>query len=120
MYAIRSYYESIELAREERIGSEGVAAADLGRTLARATAALDALRARHADGSLPLLRLPANHHDLGVIIDIARRLTVGSSDVVFLGTGGSSLGGQTLCALADRGFGPRPGAPRLRFRNNFV
>src|SRR6185312_17326302 len=38
--------------------------------------------------------------------------------VLVLGIGGSSLGGQTLAALADEGFGPRPGAPRLHFMEN--
>jgi glucose-6-phosphate isomerase len=39
-------------------------------------------------------------------------------EVVVLGTGGSSLGGQTLYALCDRGFGPSGGGPRLHFMDN--
>ena len=38
--------------------------------------------------------------------------------MIILGTGGSSLGGQTLCSLADVGFGPQDGSPRLYFIDN--
>jgi glucose-6-phosphate isomerase len=38
--------------------------------------------------------------------------------VVVLGTGGSSLGGQTLYALCDQGFGPKGGGARVRFHDN--
>jgi glucose-6-phosphate isomerase len=38
--------------------------------------------------------------------------------VIVLGTGGSSLGGQTLVALKDQGFGPQNGRPKLWFMDN--
>src|SRR5258708_25499285 len=91
---------SIEHARAERIGADGVAATDLTDTIGRASEALAWLRARHADGSLPLLRLPAERGDLAAIGEAAHRLTTGASDIVLLGTGGSSLGGQALAQLA--------------------
>ena len=62
--------------------------------------ALAWLRARHADGALPLLRLPEKRDDIATILGYAALLRDGTSDVVFLGTGGSSLGGQTLAQLA--------------------
>ena len=49
--------------------------------------------------------------DLDAIRAAAARLRDGASDVVFLGTGGSSLGGQTLAQLADYAV---PGARALR------
>ena len=116
-----SLNQSIENARSERIGPEGVAAADFTDTLARTREALDWLRARHADGSLPLLRLPAKHDDLAAITSAAKRLTDGATDIVILGTGGSSLGGQTLAQLAGHGVpgvGALRGAPRLHFMDN--
>jgi len=112
--------QSIELARAERVGAEGVAANDLAATLARTSEALDWLRARHADGSLPLLHLPAARDDLAAIGEAARRFTTGASDVVLLGTGGSSLGGQTLAQLAGYrvpGLARRTGL-RLHFIDN--
>jgi glucose-6-phosphate isomerase len=112
---------SIEHARAERIGAEGVAAADLEDAIARTGAALDWLRARHADGGLPLLRLPAERGDLAAIEETARRLSDGASDIVFLGTGGSSLGGQALAQLAGHavpGLGLLRDGPRLHFMDN--
>ncbi len=38
--------------------------------------------------------------------------------MVVLGIGGSSLGGATLCRLADAGFGPKPESPRVWFLDN--
>src|SRR2546421_3830121 len=113
--------QSIENARAERVGADGVAAADFDDALARTAEALAWLRARHADGGLPLLRLPAKHDDLAAIRAAADRLAVGASDIVILGTGGSSLGGQTLAQLAGHGvpgIGPLRGAPRLHFVDN--
>jgi glucose-6-phosphate isomerase len=43
------------------------------------------LRARHADGGLPLLWLPAQRDDLECITQAARRLVAGATDVVLLG-----------------------------------
>ena len=84
-------------------------------------ASLDWLRARHADGGLPLLRLPAQRDDLAAITQAARRLVAGASDVVLLGTGGSSLGGQTLTQVAGHavpGVGLLRDPPRLHFMDN--
>ena len=115
------FVQSIDLAREERIGPHGVSAAALSEMLDRTGEALAWLRARHADGGLPLLRLPAFQDDLAALIALARGFTEGASDVVLLGTGGSSLGGQTLAQLADHGV-PGAGAlrapPRLHFMDN--
>ena len=88
--------------------------------LARAAGALDKLRAQHKDGSLPLLRLPEKRDDLSSILGFARLLREGATDIVFLGTGGSSLGGQTLAQLAGHAV-PALGAlrsPRLHFLDN--
>jgi len=112
---------SIENARAERIGPGGLAAADLADAIARAGEALEWLRARHADCSLPLLRLPAERGDLPAIEAAAARLRAGATDIVFLGTGGSSLGGQALAQLAGHavpGIGLLREGPRLHFMDN--
>src|SRR4051794_186077 len=113
--------QSIDYARGERIGTAGVAAPAFADALEATGEALTGLRARHADGSLPLLRLPAETDDLAPTRDAARRLTEGASDFVLLGTGGSSLGGQTLAQLAGYnvpGVGLLRGGPRLHFIDN--
>src|SRR5215469_12866038 len=116
-----SIVQSIDGAREARIGPHGVAAPALAAALGRAAAALDWLRERHADGKLPLLRLPEKTDDLAGIKAAAQRLAHGATDVVFLGTGGSSLGGQTLAQLAGHavpGVGLLREGPRLHFMDN--
>ena len=113
--------QSIDAAREARIGREGVSETALSDGLAHAGEALAWIRARHADGKLPLLRLPEQTIDLAAIDAAARRLATGASDVVFLGTGGSSLGGQTLAQLVGHavpGLGVLRDGPRLHFMDN--
>ena len=116
-----SFVQSIESAREQHIGSHGISARALDAALARAEGALDWLRARHADRSLPLLRLPETRGDLENIRDTACRLADRATDIVILGTGGSSLGGQTLAQLAGfavAGIGALGVPPRLHFIDN--
>jgi glucose-6-phosphate isomerase len=103
--------QSIEQARPK----------DFAEALAGTGAALDALRACHADGTLPLLRLPERRDDIAEILGHAALLRDGASDVVFLGTGGSSLGGQTLAQLAGYavpGVGALRDPPRIHFMDN--
>jgi len=113
--------QSIDHALERHVGAHGLADSALGAALARAEGALDWLRARHADGGLPLLRLPQAHDDLTAIRAVGRRLATNATDIVFLGTGGSSLGGQTLAQLAGHavpGVGALRLPPRLHFMDN--
>ena len=116
-----SIVQSIDSAREEHIGSHGISARALDAALGRADGALDWLRARHADRSLPLLRLPETRSDLENIRDVARQLADRATDIVILGTGGSSLGGQTLAQLAGfavAGVGALRPPPQLHFIDN--
>src|ERR1044071_1842502 len=112
--------QSIDSALERKVGTHGAAEKAFNDALSRAEGALEWLRARHVDKALPLLRLPEKQDDLGGIRDPAKRLTEGASDVVLLGTGGSSLGGQTLAQLAGYrvpGLARRTGL-RLHFIDN--
>jgi glucose-6-phosphate isomerase len=114
-------HQSIDSARASQVGAHGVADNAFATMLATTQGALDSLRAQHADGSLPLLRLPDKRDDIPGIELAARRLADGATDIVMLGTGGSSLGGQTLAQLADYavpGIGALPRAPRLHFIDN--
>jgi glucose-6-phosphate isomerase len=113
--------QSIEHARAERIGPEGVAAGALTEMLARTEPALTALCKQHSEGTLPLLRLPERRDDLAAIRAAAEWLCAEATDVIFLGTGGSSLGGQTLAQLTGYGVaaaGPPVLHPRLHFIDN--
>ena len=113
--------QSIDSALAKTIGAHGVTDKALNDLLRSADNAIDALRKRHADGSLPLLRLPETQSDLAGIEEAAARLREGASDIVILGTGGSSLGGQTLAQLAGHavpGVGLLRVAPRIHFIDN--
>jgi glucose-6-phosphate isomerase len=113
--------QTIDAALEKTIGAHGVSADALNAALGRAEGALDVLRARHADGALPLLRLPDKQDDLAAIGAAGKRLADGATDIVILGTGGSSLGGQTLAQLAGYaipGVGALRGLPRVHFIDN--
>ncbi len=100
------------------IGDRGLGQAALARHLERAGASLDRIRRVKRNGGLPVLDLPARADDLTACAEQARALSAHCRDVVILGTGGSSLGGRTIYALADRGFGPASGGPRLHFAEN--
>ena len=94
---------------------------NFAKVLARTGEALEFLRTRHADNALPLLRLPEKRDDIATILGYAALLRDGTSDVVFLGTGGSSLGGQTLAQLAGHavpGVGALRDPPRIHFMDN--
>ncbi len=113
--------QSIDLARESAIGPDGISDAALDDALARSESALDWLRARHADNGLRLLQLPAERDDIPAVQAVAKGLTTGATDIVFLGTGGSSLGGQTLAQLAGYavpGVGALRVGPRIHFMDN--
>src|SRR5881394_22122 len=116
-----AFQQDIEHARAETIGAHGVAQAALADALQRCEGALSWLREQHAKESLPLLCLPEKTDDLDEIGKAAARLRQGATDVVVLGTGGSSLGGQTLAQLADvavRGAESFRSGPRMHFVDN--
>lgn len=116
-----SVVQSIDLARADKVGEHGIAGETLDAALKRAEPALQWLRGRHADGELPLLRLPEERKDIAGIEAAAAKLRDGATDIVFLGTGGSSLGAQALLQLADYnvpGLALFRSGPRLHFLDN--
>jgi glucose-6-phosphate isomerase len=81
-------------------------------------AVLTTINTWYQDKTLPLLRLPEAKDDISVLETIAERIASTFKTVVVLGTGGSSLGGQTLYALVDLGFGNVTNRPKLYFLDN--
>jgi len=113
--------QSIDLALATSIGASGLPQMALDAALAAVNTALARLREEGESGALPLLHVPARTEDLGEIVEAAERLRAQATDVVFLGTGGSSLGGQTLAQLADYavpGVGRFAEQPRVHFLDN--
>src|SRR5665213_1415136 len=99
------YSQDIAGCLAEAAGKGGLTAAELDHAVKRAAASLPALKKKQKDNVLPLLNLPGRRDDIAAFkpaADEYRQL----KNVIVLGTGGSSLGGQTLAALAAPGAGP--------------
>ena len=102
----------------------GLSQAELDRTLDRLQPRLASLRDAYATGALPLLRVPKRRDDIAPARDALAALSKDATTLVFFGTGGSSLGGQTLAQLGgwgipgDDGNGGQRGRPRTRFYDN--
>jgi glucose-6-phosphate isomerase len=113
--------QSIDLALASQIGGGGLPQTAIDAALAGVEKALKRLREDDETGRLPLLHMPRTTDDLQGIRDAAAWLRRDSTDVVFLGTGGSSLGGQTLAQLKDYavpGAGRFADGPRVHFLDN--
>jgi glucose-6-phosphate isomerase len=99
------------------VGQRGLDHETLDAMLARTAPALDKLRRIRDDGSLPLLGLPNRKDDIAQLRRVLKTFRAAPRqkfrDVIILGTGGSSLGGQTLYSLADE-----RAQPRLHFLDN--
>ena len=116
-----SLRQSIERAMGTNMGGAGIPKTAIEAALSVTETELKRLRDEERSGNLPLLSLPEDTADLGPVEEAARKLRDGASDVVFLGTGGSSLGGQTLAQLADYmipGVGRFSREPRVHFFDN--
>jgi len=115
--------QKVEGCLEASIGGSGLPNAALDRYLERLQPRLDSLRKAYAAGTLPLLRVPEWRDDIAAARDALAALTTNARTLVFFGTGGSSLGGQTLAQLGgwgipgDDGNGGRE-RPRTRFYDN--
>ena len=90
------FSQSVEGCLEATIGSAGLPEASLDSNLAKLEPRLAALRKAHAEATLQILRVPEWRDDIAPARDALARLTQGARTLVFFGTGGSSLGGQTL------------------------
>jgi glucose-6-phosphate isomerase len=117
------FTQSIDGCLEARIGAHGLPQASLDANLAKLETRLASLREAHANGTLPLLRVPERRDDIGPAREALKRLSHGARTLVFFGTGGSSLGGQTLAQASGWGIqgDDKHGSearPRLRFYDN--
>jgi len=116
--------QSVEGCLEAKIGKAGLTRAALDRVLARLQPRLESLREDYASGTLPLLRVPEWRDDIDAARAALAALTKDARTLVFFGTGGSSLGGQTLAQLGgwgipgDDGNGGQRERPRTGFYDN--
>jgi glucose-6-phosphate isomerase len=113
--------QSIDLALAAHIGGRGLPQTALDAALSAVGGAMKRLAEDDSSGRLPLLHLPQTTDDLESTREAATWLRAEATDVVFLGTGGSSLGGQTLAQLKDYavpGVGRFTESPRVHFLDN--
>ncbi|MFL5519803.1 MAG: glucose-6-phosphate isomerase [Gemmatimonadales bacterium] len=117
------YRQSIAGCLDGAIGSHGLSEAQLARWLGRLAPALARLKEDERSGRLPHLTIAEETADIAEAEAAYARLARGARAVIFFGTGGSSLGGQTLAQLggwhipgtADEAQKQRP---RTRFYDN--
>lgn len=113
--------QSIDLALASNIGDGGLPQTALEAAFSVVGRGMKRLAEDDASGRLPLLHMPRETGDLDSIREAASWLRRDATDVVFLGTGGSSLGGQTLAQLKDYavpGAGRFADGPRVHFLDN--
>jgi glucose-6-phosphate isomerase len=117
------YRHSFTGCLDAAIGRHGLSEAELARWLDRLRPAIAGLQEDHRSRRLPHLRLPEETADIAEAEAAYARLTQGARAIIFFGTGGSSLGGQTLAQLGGWNI---PGTadeaqknrPRTRFYDN--
>ncbi len=106
-----------------RIGQHGLDEKTLASHLDAASTEFHALQRELAEDRLPVARITSERDDLEEASEAFERLAKGARTVVFFGTGGSGLGGQTLAQVAGWNIPgvDRPGQmkrPRTRFYDN--
>jgi glucose-6-phosphate isomerase len=118
-----SYAHSIAGCLDSAIGRYGLSEAEYAGWLGRLEPAIARLQEDYRTRRLPHLTVPEEGADIAEAEAAFARLAQGARAVIFFGTGGSSLGGQTLAQLGGWNI---PGTadeaqmkrPRTRFYDN--
>lgn len=105
------FSQSVAGCVAEAIGDHWFTSAEFDSALERAAPALEKLKQQRRDGSLPLLTVGDDPTSVNEIHAAYERLAKNAQTIVFFGTGGSGLGGQTL---AQFGGWSIPGVGRLK------
>jgi glucose-6-phosphate isomerase len=84
----------------------------------RARQVAQELKQEYLAGKLPILDLVKSQTDLKILTPYVNHYQNAFDDVIILGTGGSSLGGQTFAALKGYGGSLVMMQPRLHFMDN--
>lgn len=118
-----AYRMSVGGCLADALDGHGLDAASLDRWLDRGRAGFTQLQDEARAGKLGLLAIVRETADIAAASAALEQLSKGAKTLVFFGTGGSSLGGQTLAQVAGWDI---PGAaddaqrqrPRTRFYDN--
>ncbi len=117
------FQQNINGCLDTAIGEHGLSPASYKSWLARIAPHVEALKDDYRNSRLALLRIPEETSDIADAEAALARLSEGANTLIFFGTGGSSLGGQTLAQIAGWKI---PGVategqksrPRTRFYDN--
>jgi glucose-6-phosphate isomerase len=117
------YRHSLAGCLDGAIGRHGLTEPEFARWLDKLAPAIERLQADYAGRKLAHLRIPEETADIEEAEAAFTKLCRGARVVIFFGTGGSSLGGQTLAQLGGWNI---PGVanedqrkrPRTRFYDN--
>lgn len=117
------FHQNIGGCLEATIGEHGLTPSAFKSWLSRIEPHVAALKDDYRNNRLALLRIPEDTADIDAAEAALARLSEGAQTLVFFGTGGSSLGGQTLAQIAGWKI---PGVategqksrPRTRFYDN--
>lgn len=118
-----AYRQSLDGVMSAAIGRTGLSERLLWQYLRRLVDPLTILKNNYETGRLPLLTIPEETADIDEAEAALARLSKGARLIIFFGTGGSGLGGQTLAQMAGWNI---PGGgdayqrqrPRTRFIDN--
>lgn len=118
-----NFQHDISGCLEASIGEHGLAPSAYAAWLSRIEPHVAALKDDYRENRLALLRIVEDTADIDAAEAALARLSIGAKTLVFFGTGGSSLGGQTLAQIAGWKI---PGVategqksrPRTRFYDN--
>lgn len=118
-----AYRQSLDGVMAAVIGRHGLSERLLWQYLRRAVDPLTILKSNYQSGRLALLTVPEDAADIDEAEAALVRLSKNARLIIFLGTGGSALGGQTLAQMAGWNI---PGGgdayqrqrPRTRFLDN--
>ena len=118
-----TFHHDINGCLDERIGAQGLSRGALDERLRALEPKLAEMRESLAAGGYRMLGIARETADIETARAALAGLCEGADTLLVFGTGGSSLGGQTLARLGGWGIpgdsGPRPGVrPRIRFYDN--
>ncbi len=117
------YQQSIEGCLEKTVGSFGLSSRELNGWIDKLKAPLADMQAAYKNNSLSLLTVPQDTKDLEIARAALDRLSVNAKTIVFLGIGGSGLGGRMLGQYSswhvpEKNGSDRANRPEVRFYNN--
>ena len=112
------YTHDITRCFDPLAGGTGLSERDFSNILGKTRPSLVFIKNSYENATLPLLRFPEAVDDLASLAEIAQHYRDSFKDVIILGTGGSSLGGRCLYAMADQINLQNAEVPTLHFMDN--